>query len=75
MKKLLLLGAALLSGCAAGAGDCGPDWRALGQRDGRLDAGSQAARYAERCNTTVDTAAYEQGYREGMAQRPRVPSF
>ena len=41
----------------------------------RLDAGSQAARYAARCNTTVDIGAYEEGYREGLAQRPRVPSF
>ena len=75
MRKLVMLGAALLAGCAAGGGDCGPDWRALGQRDGRLDAGSQAARYAARCNTTVDLGAYEDGYREGLAQRPRVPSF
>lgn len=75
MKKLITLSILLLAGCAAGGGDCGPDWRAIGQRDGRLDAGSQAARYAARCNTTVDTAAYEEGYREGLAQRPRVPSF
>jgi hypothetical protein len=45
----------------------------FGQRDGRLGAGSQAASYAARCNTTVDTAAYEQGYSEGFAMRPRVP--
>jgi hypothetical protein len=70
MKNLLALGAVLLAGCAA---DCGPDWRALGQRDGRLGAGSQAASYAARCNTTVDTAVYEQGYSEGFAMRPRVP--
>jgi hypothetical protein len=70
MKNLLALGAVLLAGCAA---DCGPDWRALGQRDGRLGAGSQAASYAARCNTTVDTATYEQGYSEGFAMRPRVP--
>lgn len=75
MRRLAILAAALVAGCAATASDCGPDWRAIGQRDGRLDAGSQAARYAARCNTTVDTAAYEQGYREGLAQRPRIPSF
>jgi hypothetical protein len=70
MKRLVTLGVVLLAGCAA---DCGPDWRALGQRDGRLGAGSQAASYAARCNTTVDTAAYEQGYSEGFDMRPRVP--
>ncbi len=70
MKRMLLLGAALLSGCAS---DCGPDWRSIGQRDGSLAAGSQAERYAARCTTTVDTAAYEQGYAEGLAMRPRVP--
>lgn len=70
MKRMLLLGAAMLSGCAA---DCGPDWRAIGQRDGSLAAGSQVARYAGYCSTAVDTAAYEQGYAEGLAMRPRVP--
>ena len=63
----------LLGGCAGV--DCGTDWRAVGQRDGRLNAGSHAERYAARCGTTVDAAAYEQGYREGAAQRPYVPSF
>jgi len=70
MKRLVTLGIVLLAGCAS---DCGPDWRAIGQRDGSMHAGSQAARYAARCNTTVDTAAYEQGYAEGLAMRPRVP--
>ena len=63
----------LLAGCAGV--DCGSDWRAVGQRDGRLNAGSHPERYAARCGTTVDAAAYEQGYREGAAQRPYVPSF
>jgi len=70
MKRLVMLGTVLLAGCAA---DCGPDWRSLGLRDGSMNAGSQAGRYAARCNTTVDTAAYEEGYREGLAMRPRVP--
>ena len=70
MKRLLILATVLLAGCAA---DCGPDWREIGLRDGSLGAGSQAERYAARCNTTVDTTAYEQGYREGFAMRPRVP--
>jgi hypothetical protein len=71
-----MLTAALLAGCAgAGGGDCGPDWREIGQRDGRLNAGSQAERYAARCGAPVDAAAYEEGYRQGVAQRPYVPSF
>ncbi|HSA71926.1 MAG TPA: DUF2799 domain-containing protein [Burkholderiales bacterium] len=70
MKNLVILATVVLAGCAA---DCGPDWREIGLRDGSLGAGSQAERYAARCNTTVDTAAYEQGYREGFAMRPRVP--
>jgi hypothetical protein len=63
----LLVAAAALAGCAT---DCGPDWRSIGQRDGRLGAGSQAERYAARCGVPVDTAAYEDGYREGFAHRP-----
>ena len=70
MKNLVILATVVHAGCAA---DCGPDWREIGLRDGSLGAGSQAERYAVRCNTTVDTAAYEQGYREGFAMRPRVP--
>jgi hypothetical protein len=71
MKRFALLGVALLCGCAGtGGGDCGPDWRALGQRDGRMDYGrQQMERYAARCGTPVDRAAYEQGYGEGFAQR------
>jgi hypothetical protein len=46
----------------------------IGQRDGRLNVGSQAERYAARCGA-VDTAAYEEGYRQGFAQRPYVRSF
>jgi hypothetical protein len=64
---------AALAGCAGA--DCGADWRAVGQRDGRLNAGSHPEHYAARCGTAVDSAAYEQGYREGAAQRPYVPSF
>jgi hypothetical protein len=65
----------LLAGCAGAGGDCAGDWRSIGQRDGRINAGSHPERYAARCGTTVDTAAYEAGYREGAAQRPTIPSF
>ena len=65
----------LLAGCAGtGSPDCGPDWNSIGQRDGRINAGSQAPRYAARCGGNVDTAAYEDGYRAGAAQRPQ-PSW
>ena len=71
----MVLGALALASCAgSGGSDCGPDWRSVGQRDGRINAGSQAERYAARCATPVDSAAYEEGYRAGFAQRP-VPSW
>ena len=66
-KRLAILSLTLLGGCAA---DCGSDWRSIGERDGRINAGSQAASYAGRCGGKVDTAAYEEGYRAGAAQRP-----
>ena len=68
MRTLLVL-TGLLAGCASGV-DCGPDWRAIGERDGRINAGSQAERYASRCGGKVDTAAYDAGYAEGFSRRP-----
>lgn len=67
MRRLAILTVLALTGCAS---DCGPDWRAIGERDGRINAGSQAERYAARCGKPVDTAAYEEGYGVGFAQRP-----
>ena len=72
MRTLLVL-TGLLAGCASGV-DCGPDWRAIGERDGRINAGSQAERYASRCGVTVDTAAYQDGYADGFSRRP-IPSW
>ena len=70
-----LLTTVLLAGCAgAGGVDCGPDWRAIGERDGRINAGSQAQGYAARCGGNVDTAAYEAGYAEGFLRRP-IPNW
>ena len=67
MKLVMVLTALSLAGCAgSGSFDCGADWRSVGQRDGRMNAGSQA----ERCGTPVDSTAYEEGYRAGFAQRP-----
>src|SRR5262245_23390082 len=71
----LSLAVTLVAGCAgSGSADCGPDWRAVGMRDGRINAGSNAQRYAARCGTSVDTAAYEAGYAEGFLQRP-IPGW
>ena len=75
MRRLTLLAVVVLAGCAgAGSVDCGPDWRAIGERDGRINAGSQAERYASRCGGKVDTAAYEAGYADGFSRRP-IPSW
>lgn len=73
VRTLMLLAVLALGGCASGV-DCGPDWRAIGERDGRINAGSQAERYAARCGSKVDTGAYEDGYHAGFARRP-IPSW
>lgn len=73
MRNLSILAAVFLSGCAATA-DCGPDWYSIGQRDGRINAGSQAERYAARCGGSVDQARYAEGYAEGFSHRP-TPSW
>ena len=65
---------ALAAGCAT-TGDCGPDWHAIGQRDGRIGADSQIESYAARCIGPVDRARYAEGLQAGFAMRPRVPSF
>jgi hypothetical protein len=61
----------VVGGCAAGA-DCGPDWYAIGQRDGRLGAqmDAQVASYATRCTAQVDQARYAEGWRDGFSARP-----
>jgi hypothetical protein len=61
--------AAALAGCAT-AGDCGGNWYATGQRDGRLGATPQADLYARRC-PAVDAQRYGDGWRDGFGQRPR----
>ena len=71
MRRALLVILALLAGCAS---DCGGDWKMTGQRDGRMNTGSQADAYAARCGS-VDRAAYEEGYSLGFSQRPRISAF
>jgi len=73
MRQISLLTVLLLAGCA-GTADCGPDWFSLGQRDGRINAGSQVERYAARCSGPVDRERYTAGYADGFSQRP-TPSW
>lgn len=58
----------VLAGCAA---DCGPDWFAIGQRDGILGAQPQEETYAGRCGGAVDAARYREGWQDGFSRRPR----
>jgi len=69
MKMTMLVTVACLTGCASAA-DCGPDWRSIGERDGRMNASPQVQNYAARCGVPVDAAAYEEGYRAGYSARP-----
>lgn len=64
----------IAGGCAAvTAADCGPDWYAIGARDGRLGARPQAEFYAARCAGPVDTARYMNGWQAGVYERPIPP--
>ncbi len=68
MRKALFLPLALVAGCATTV-DCGSDWFALGQSEGRMNALNQAERYAAKCSG-MDAARYNEGYRDGFSQRP-----
>jgi hypothetical protein len=73
MKFLIAIASFIaIAGCAGlGSPDCGPDWHAIGQRDGRLGAQPQAETYARRCGVEVDSASYLRGWQEGFGMRPR----
>lgn len=74
-RVALALVTAFLAGCSTiQAADCGPDWHAVGQRDGRLGAQSQAEFYVQRCGAPVDTASYLRGWQEGLRMRPTPTS-
>jgi hypothetical protein len=61
---------AVVAGCAGlGSADCGPDWYAIGQRDGRLGAQPQEQIYAARCGG-VDAVRYREGWQDGFSRRP-----
>ena len=72
MKVLFATGClVVLAGCAGlGAADCGPDWYAVGQRDGILGAQPQEEIYAGRCGT-IDAGRYREGWQDGISRRPR----
>ena len=70
---MLLACSAVLAGCAGL--DCGSDWYATGQRDGRLGADSQIESYAARCGGNVDRGRYAEGLQSGLAMRPRIYSM
>lgn len=69
--KSIVLSCVFLAGCAT---ECGPDWHALGVRDGRLNASAQLAIYQSRCSPGPDEERYRAGYSEGFQQRP-IPSW
>jgi hypothetical protein len=71
MRTLALFGCCLLLGGCAGS-DCGSDWYATGQRDGRLGASleAQSEFYRGRCGAQIDQARYAEGWREGFRARP-----
>jgi hypothetical protein len=71
MRTTVLVISLALWGCAS---DCGPDWYQIGERDGRINAGSQIASYSARCSPPPDQARYEEGYRAGFARRP-IPTW
>ena len=63
----------MVAGCAGI--DCGSDWYAVGQRDGRLGADAQIENYAARCGGNVDRGRYAEGWQSGFAMRPRISAF
>ena len=65
----------VLSGCAGapGGGEChGVQWYRLGLDDGMKDARAEAERYATSCGADFGRAQYEQGFRDGLARRPKT---
>ena len=72
MRFLILFLLLIIGGCAVSAADCGPDWRAIGERDGVLGAQPQIERYAAKCGGVIpDAKRYDEGYRDGFGRRPR----
>jgi hypothetical protein len=68
-SKLMITVASVFLGACTTL-DCGPDWHATGQRDGRLGAQPQAEFYAQRCGTPGDSGSYLRGWQDGLRMRP-----
>jgi hypothetical protein len=74
-RTAALLAVLVLSGCAGapGGGEChGVQWYRLGLDDGMKDARAEAERYAASCGADFGRAQYEQGFRDGLARRPKT---
>jgi len=74
--RIVLITCALLlavSGCAgAPGGEChGVQWYRLGLNDGMADAKGELERYATSCGADFGRAQYEEGFRDGLARRPK----
>lgn len=77
--RIVLITCALLlavSGCAGAPGiDChGTQWYRLGLDDGMADAKGELERYATSCGADFGRAQYEEGFRDGLARRPKPPA-
>jgi hypothetical protein len=66
----------VFSGCAGAPGiEChGTSWYRLGLDDGMADAQGEVERYATSCGADFNRAQYEQGFRDGLARRPKPPA-
>ena len=78
--RIILTTCALLLavwGCAGvpGGGEChGVQWYRLGLNDGMADAKGELERYALGCGADFNRAVYEEGFRDGLARRPKPPA-
>ena len=71
LALVLILATVSLAGCGAlTKADCGTDWYATGQRDGRIGAQPQLESYAQRCGAAVDSESYLRGWQDGVRMRP-----
>ena len=78
LLRIVLITCALLlavSGCAGGVVEChGVNWYRLGLDDGMADAKGELERYATSCGADFGRAQYEEGFRDGLARRPKPPA-
>lgn len=70
----LMVAALLVSGCGTGAPgiEChGTSWYRLGLEDGMKEARDEVERYTASCNNDFNRAQYQEGFRDGLARRPK----